>query len=48
MFCKEEKVMSKSKRVRISRRRSRREFRRGLKTETRNLVMPPQRGGYRM
>ena len=40
-------VMSK-KRIKIGKRRARRDFRRGLKTDVKNLVPPPQRGGYRM
>lgn len=40
--------MSRRMRVRLSRRKSKRLFKRGLKTEVRNLVPPPMRGGYRM
>lgn len=36
------------KRVKISRRRARKDFRRGMKTEVKNVAPPPQRGGYRM
>lgn len=39
--------MSK-KRFKKSPRRARRDFKKGLKTETKNLAPPPQRGGYRM
>lgn len=36
------------KRVKMSRRGARRMARKGLMTENRNIVPPPQRGGYRM
>lgn len=39
--------MSKSRKP-MSRRGSKKLFKKGLKTETKNLVPPPQRGGYRM
>lgn len=42
-----ELVMSK-KRIKIGKRRARKDFRRGLRTEVKNIVPPPQRGGYRM
>ncbi len=35
------------KRIKISKRRARKDFVRGMKTEVRNIVPPPQRGGYR-
>lgn len=37
-----------NKRVKLGRRSSRKLFKRGVKTDTKNLVPPPQRGGYRM
>ena len=36
------------KRIKIGKRRARKEFRRGMKTEVKNIAPPPQRGGYRM
>lgn len=36
------------KRIKIGKRRARKDFRRGMKTEVKNIVPPPQRGGYRM
>lgn len=36
------------KRFKKSLRRARRDFKRGLKTEVKNVAPPPQRGGYRM
>lgn len=39
--------MSK-KRIKIGKRRARKDFQRGMRTEVKNIVPPPQRGGYRM
>lgn len=36
------------KRFKKSKVKSRKDFKRGLKTEVKNIVPPPQRGGYRM
>ena len=36
------------KRIKIGRRRARKDFRRGMRTEVKNIALPPQRGGYRM
>ncbi len=36
------------KRIKIGKRRARKDFRRGLKTEVKNIAPPLQRGGYRM
>lgn len=35
-------------RVKLSKLKARRDFKRGLRTEKRNIAPPPQRGGYRM
>lgn len=35
-------------RSKITRRGNRKLFRKGLKTDSRNVTPPPQRGGYRM
>lgn len=36
------------KRIKIGKRRARKDFRRGMRTEVKNIAPPPQRGGFRM